>query len=30
MSVKLFFNKGRCRDRGPLHCGGVEHQKTKY
>jgi hypothetical protein len=30
MSLKLFFNKGNCRNKGPVHCGGMESKKIKY
>ena len=30
MSVKLFFNKGNCRNKGPEHCGSIEPKKIKY
>jgi hypothetical protein len=30
MSLKLFFNKGKCRDKGPIHCGSLEPKKIKY
>jgi hypothetical protein len=30
MSLKLFFNKGNCRNKGPVHCGSIEPKKIKY
>jgi hypothetical protein len=30
MSLKLFFNKGNCRNKGPEHCGSMEPKKIKY
>jgi hypothetical protein len=29
-SLKLFFNKGNCRIKGPENCGGVEPKKSKH
>ena len=29
-SIKLFFNKGNCRDKGPPRCGGPEPKKIRY
>ena len=29
-SVKLFFNKGNCRLKGPVHCGSEKHKPVKY
>jgi hypothetical protein len=29
-SVKLFFSKGNCRIKGPVHCGENDAKKTKY
>ena len=30
LSFKVFFNKGNCRIKGPVHCGGNEFKKIKY
>lgn len=30
MSLKLFFTKGNCRNKGPKHCGNLEPKKIKY
>ena len=29
-SIKLFFSKGNCRIKGPIHCGTEERKKLKY
>ena len=29
-SVKLFFNKGVCRNKGPAHCGSMESKPIRY
>ncbi len=29
-SIKLFFSKGNCRIKGPVHCGSTESKKIKY
>ncbi len=29
-SVKLFFNKGNCRLKGPVHCGSEKQKHVKY
>ena len=29
-SVKLFFNKGNCRLKGPVHCGSEKYKPVKY
>lgn len=29
-SLKLFFNKGNCRLKGPVHCGTEKYKATKY
>jgi len=29
-SFKIFFNKGNCRIKGPVHCGTLETKKIKY
>jgi hypothetical protein len=30
MSLKFFFEKGDCRNKGPVHCGGNERFKIKF
>ncbi len=30
LSFKVFFSKGNCRIKGPVHCGGNEFKKIKY
>ncbi len=30
LSFKLFFSKGNCHIRGPVHCGSNEQKKIKY
>jgi len=29
-SLKLFFNKGNCHEKGPVHCGSTEPKKIRY
>jgi len=30
MSVKFFLDKGKCRTRGPVHCGGNEPKRIRF
>ncbi len=30
MSFKFYFEKGKCRNKGPVHCGGNEQKKYKH
>ncbi len=29
-SIKLFFNKGNCKNKGPVHCGTMESKPIRY